>query len=159
MATNVRLSGAQTSGRSESDLRFNYNDLSQVIAASNNNGGATQAQFYSSDGGATWSQASLPAVTGDSFQSDPAVDWTSDGTAWALTVGVGTSNNVVRSFKSTDGGADVDVRREDLRLPEQRRQAEPVDRPQPGVAAPGQHVRALVEQRPDIRRAPRRSWR
>ncbi len=29
MATNVRLSGAQTSGRSESDLRFNYNDLSQ----------------------------------------------------------------------------------------------------------------------------------
>jgi hypothetical protein len=104
VATNVRLSGAQTSGRSESDLRFNYNDLSQVIAASNNNGGATQAQFYSSDGGATWSQASLPAVTGDSFQSDPAVDWTSDGTAWALTVGVGTSNNVVRSFKSTDGG-------------------------------------------------------
>jgi hypothetical protein len=104
VATNVRLSGAQTSGRSESDLRFNYGNLNQVIGASNNNGGSTQAQFYSSDGGGTWSQASLPAVTGDSFQSDPAVDWTSDGKAWALTVGVGTTGNSVRAFKSTDAG-------------------------------------------------------
>ncbi len=104
MAANVRLSGAQTSGRSESDVRFNYGNLSQVIGASNNNGGSTQAQFYSSDGGGTWSQSSLPAVSGDSFQSDPAVDWTSDGKAWALTVGVGTSSNVVRAFSSTDQG-------------------------------------------------------
>jgi hypothetical protein len=104
VAANVRLSGAQTSGRSESDLRFNYNNLSQVIGASNNNSRSTQAQFYSSDGGSTWSQASLPAVTGDSLQSDPAVDWTSDGKAWALTVGVGTTANSVRAFKSTDAG-------------------------------------------------------
>ena len=33
-------------------------------------------------------QTSLPAGRGDSFQSDPEVDWTSDGTAWALTLGV-----------------------------------------------------------------------
>jgi hypothetical protein len=104
VASDLRLSGAQTSGRSESDVRFNYNNLSQIIGASNNNGGSTQAQFYSSDGGATWAQASLPAVTGDSIQSDPAVDWTSDGKAWALTVGVGTTGNVVRAFKSTDAG-------------------------------------------------------
>jgi hypothetical protein len=100
----VRLSGSQTSARSESDVRFNYNNLNQIIGASNNLSFNPQAQFYSTDGGATWSQTNLPAVTGDSNQSDPAVDWTSDGTAWALTVGVG-SNNVVRAFKSTDGGA------------------------------------------------------
>jgi hypothetical protein len=101
---NVRLSGAQTSARSESDVRFNYTDLDQIIGASNNNGGSTQAQFYSSDGGTTWSQSSLPAVTGDSLQSDPGIDWTSDGTAWALTVGIGTTGNVIRAFKSTDSG-------------------------------------------------------
>jgi hypothetical protein len=104
MVTNVRLSGAQTSARSESDIRYNYNNLNQIIAASNNLSFNPQAQFYSSDGGATWSQTNLPAVAGDSNQSDPAVDWTSDGTAWALTVGVG-SSNVVRAFKSTDQGA------------------------------------------------------
>src|ERR1035441_3701171 len=104
MATNVRLSGAQTSARSESDVRFNPNNVKQIIGASNNLSFNPQAQFYSSDGGATWSQSNLPAVTGDSNQSDPCVDWTADGTAWALTVGVGGSN-VVRSFKSTDGGA------------------------------------------------------
>ena len=103
MASNVRISGAQTSARSESDIRFNYGNLNQLIAASNNLSFDPQAQFYSSDGGATWQQAYLPAVSGDSNQSDPAVDWTSDGTAWALTVGVG-SSNVVRAFKSSDGG-------------------------------------------------------
>lgn len=106
MPINVRLSGAQTSARSESDIRFNYNNLNQIIAASNNLSFNPQAQFYSSDGGVTWSQSNLPAVSGDANQSDPAVDWTSDGTAWTLTVGVGNSllGNVVRSFKSTDGG-------------------------------------------------------
>jgi hypothetical protein len=104
MATNVRLSGTQTSARSESDIRFNYNNLNQIIAASNNLSFSPQAQFYSTDGGQTWNQSYLPAQSGDSNQSDPAVDWTSDGTAWALTVGVG-SSNVVRAFKSTDAGA------------------------------------------------------
>lgn len=102
---NLRLSGAQTAARSESDLRFNYLNMQQVIGASNNfNSGVGQAQFYSSDGGATWSQTTLPTVTGDSFQSDPAVDWTTDGNAWALTVGVSSGANRVRSFTSTDAG-------------------------------------------------------
>ena len=104
MATNVRLSGAQTSARSESDIRFNYSNLNQIIAASNNLSFNPQAQFYSGDGGQTWNQSYLPAQSSDSNQSDPAVDWTSDGTAWALTVGVG-SSNVVRAFKSIDAGA------------------------------------------------------
>ena len=104
MATNVRLSGAQTSARSESDIRFNYNNLNQIIAASNNLSFSPQAQFYSGDGGQSWGQSYLPAQTGDTNQSDPCVDWTSDGTAWALTVGVG-SSNVVRAFKSINAGA------------------------------------------------------
>jgi len=41
-------------------------------------------------------------VTGDNRQGDPAVDWTPEGTAWALVVGIGTTGNVIRSFKSTD---------------------------------------------------------
>jgi hypothetical protein len=106
MATDLRLSGAQTSFRSESDIRYNYANLSQIVGACNAVAVGTLAVFYSSDGGANWSQSSLPSVAGDSFQGDPAVDWTSDGTAWALCVGIGnaTLGNIVRSFKSTDGG-------------------------------------------------------
>src|SRR5260370_16170353 len=68
---------------------------------------STQAQFYSSDGGATWGQTSLPVFPGDDSQTDPAVDWTSDGTAWAIAIGivVRPPSNYLRSFKSLDGGA------------------------------------------------------
>jgi len=104
--SDLRISGASTSPRSESDIRLNYGDPSKIIAASNDIGNPTQAQFYSTDGGATWNQASLPAVSGDLFQADPAVDWTSDGTAWALTLGVrGGGVNRLRSYTSTDNGA------------------------------------------------------
>jgi hypothetical protein len=103
VAINIRLSGAQTGHRSESDVRFNYNNLLQLVGSCNTTTPSNE-QFYSSDGGTTWSQSSLPTVSGDNFQSDPAVDWTSDGTAWALVVGVGTTGNVVRAFKSTDAG-------------------------------------------------------
>lgn len=101
MATNVRLSGAQSGQRSEADIRFNYNNLLQLVGACNSTT-VSNEQFYSSDGGNNWSQSSLPTVSGDTSQGDPAVDWTSDGTAWALAVGIGTTGNVIRSFKSTD---------------------------------------------------------
>jgi len=102
VASNVRLSGSQTSARSESDVRINQKNQKIIIGASNNLSFNPQAQFYSNDGGQTWSQSNLPAVTGDQNQSDPCVGWTPDGTAWALTVGVG-SSNVVRSFTSATG--------------------------------------------------------
>jgi hypothetical protein len=107
MANDRRLSGAQPHPRSESDVRFNYNNLDQIIGASNDHVRPTQAQFYSIDGGATWNQSGLPSVKGDSFQSDPCVDWTSDGTAWALALGVDGVNVSVglHAFKSLDGGA------------------------------------------------------
>jgi hypothetical protein len=115
MPTNVAISQDTTNPFSESDICINFNNLLQIIAGSNANNSTTQAQYWSIDGGVSWNQTSLPAVPGDSFQSDPAVGWTSDGTAWALTQGVtvtpvpGNPNNpkvtiVTRCFKSTTNG-------------------------------------------------------
>src|SRR3954452_12863345 len=102
----LRISGASANARSESDIRLNYGDPSRVIAAANDLSAATQPQFFSTDGGANWGSTSLPAVAGDNFQSDPEVDWTSDGTAWALTLGVVLpATSRLYSYRSTDGGA------------------------------------------------------
>jgi len=108
VGTNVRTSGAQTSARSESDIRINPWSPSKIIAASNNiSGSGAQAQFYSTDGGTTWGQTYVPLVSGDYFDSDPAVDWTSDGTAWSMTLGIDSSitNLIGRSYRSTNNGA------------------------------------------------------
>ena len=103
---NVRASGAQTVPRSESDIRINYWNPLQVIAASNNIGGSgQQAQYYSSNGGLTWGQSFLPLFSTDSFHSDPTVDWTSDGTAWSTTIGIKGQTLKMRAYKSTNGGA------------------------------------------------------
>ena len=103
-----RISGAQTSARSESDIRVNYWNTQKIIGASNNiSASGMQAMFYSSNGGSTWGQTSLPLITGDSFHSDPTVDWTSDGTAWSTTIGINAAatNLQMRAYKSTNGGA------------------------------------------------------
>ena len=103
---NLRVSGAQTVPRSESDIRINYWNPLKVIVASNNIGGSgQQAQYYSADGGATWGQSFLPFTSTDSFHSDPAVDWTSDGTAWSLTIGIRGNTLKMRAYKSVDSGA------------------------------------------------------
>src|SRR5262249_4107682 len=58
VGTNTRISGAQTVPRSESDIRINFFNPTLIIAASNNIGGSgQQAQYYSSDSGATWGQS------------------------------------------------------------------------------------------------------
>ncbi|HTQ78811.1 MAG TPA: sialidase family protein, partial [Thermoanaerobaculia bacterium] len=103
-----RISGLQTAPRSESDIRINFRDPSRIISASNDiEASGHQSVYYSSDGGATWGQTSLPFITGDAFHSDPTVDWTSDGTAWSTTIGINASASVLhmRAYKSTDGGA------------------------------------------------------
>jgi hypothetical protein len=101
-----RISGAQTTARSESDIRINPWDPAKILAASNNiSGGGSQAQFYSTDGGATWGQTVLPLQGSDTSHSDPAVDWTSDGTAWTATIGVSGSALQMRAYKSTNNGA------------------------------------------------------
>lgn len=100
-----RISGAAATSRSECDIRINYGDPQKIIAASNDIGNSSQAQFNSTDGGATWNQTSLPLASGDSLNSDPMVDWTSDGTAWSMTLGIDTASNLrVRVYKSTDSG-------------------------------------------------------
>ncbi len=105
VAADRRISTAQPSPHSESDIRINFLAPNQIIAASNNIGGTgRQAQFYSSDGGATWGRTELPLASTDSFHSDPAVDWTSDGTAWAVTLGIKGNTLKTRAYRSTDGG-------------------------------------------------------
>src|SRR5437879_3007839 len=110
MTADLRISSTHTFPYSESDIRVNFNQLRGIIAAANANvtaGGTGQGQFYSSDGGATWAQTSLSLNAGDDFQSDPCVDWTSDGTAWTITIGFDAAQTHLRlrCFKSTDGGA------------------------------------------------------
>lgn len=103
-----RVSGLQTSPRSESDIRVNYWDPQKIISASNNISSAgTQAQFYSTDGGATWGQTNLSLASGDAFHSDPTVEWTSNGTAWSSTLGINSAGNVLklRTYSSADSGA------------------------------------------------------
>jgi len=103
---NRRISGAKKTPRSECDIRVNFRTPKQIIAASNAIGGdGHQAQYYSSTGGVTWHQTSLPLVDGDTMHSDPTVDWTSEGTAWATTIGIEGQNTLrMRAYKSTDGG-------------------------------------------------------
>jgi Bacterial pre-peptidase C-terminal domain len=104
--TNVRTSGLQTASRSESDIRVNYWDPSKIIAGSNNIGGSgQQGMYWSSDGGVTWGQTTLPLTGSDSFHSDPTVDWSSDGTAWSTTMGINGNVLKIQSYKSTNGGA------------------------------------------------------
>jgi hypothetical protein len=103
-----RISSVSNSAKSESDIRVNFWDPSRIVGASNNlHGAGTLAVSYSTDGGFSWSQTVLPREISESFQSDPAVDWTSDGTAWATTISVATSPTrlFLRSYKSTDNGA------------------------------------------------------
>lgn len=107
VGSDVKISGEHPNPRSESDIRVNYWNPSQIIAASNNiTQSGAQAQFYSRDGGATWGQTTLPFLPGDIFHSDPTVDWTSDGTAWTVTIGITREFDLqLRAYKSTDGGA------------------------------------------------------
>ncbi len=102
-----RISGASADVQSESDIRLNYGDPSKIIGGANDITSGLQSQFYSADGGANWGRTAggLALQGSDTFQSDPAVDWTSDGTAWALTLGVDAFMNIqMRCYKSSDGG-------------------------------------------------------
>ena len=105
---NSRVSGSQTSRRSESDIRVDFWNPNRVISASNNiSGNGQQGQYWSTDGGVTWQQTYLPLATGDAFHSDPTVEWTSDGTAWSTAMGINSSATQLRlrAYKSTNGGA------------------------------------------------------
>lgn len=102
----ISISGEQANLRAESDIRVNYWDPSRVLAAANAFGfDPTMPTYYSRDGGATWTRSNLPFIRGDVQQSDPAVDWTSDGTAWATAIGINFGEGALRmrAFRSPDG--------------------------------------------------------
>src|SRR5947209_17862733 len=90
MPANVAISQDNTQPYSEADIRANYYNPQQIIAGSNQNSGNPdpQAQYWSDDGGTTWHQSALPVQAPDDLNGDPAVGWTSDGAAWALTNGI-----------------------------------------------------------------------
>jgi hypothetical protein len=93
---------------SESFIATDYHDPHYLIAAANNiTGSGRQKQFYTSDSGTTWQTTELPLAMGRAFDSDPAVAFTSDGIAWAATLGVNNAGNAVdvEMYKSTDHGA------------------------------------------------------
>jgi len=102
----TNVSGTQPDPRSESDIRIHPSNALAIVAASNAiSAGGAQAQYWSTNGGSTWGRTSLPLVLNDQFHSDPAVDWTTDGTAWSLTLGIKGGQLAVRAYKSTNGGA------------------------------------------------------
>ncbi|MBV9171175.1 MAG: choice-of-anchor D domain-containing protein [Chloroflexi bacterium] len=102
---NVRISGVHPGDpREESDIRYNYNNLNQIICASTKLGG-NQPMHHSGNGGVTWNTSSLSSRPGDVRQGDPTIDWTSDGTAWSVTIGISaTLRLVLRTFSSPDAG-------------------------------------------------------
>ncbi|UCH93372.1 MAG: exo-alpha-sialidase [Candidatus Aminicenantes bacterium] len=93
---------------SESFIAVDYSNPQFLIAGANNiSGSGRQRQFWSSDGGVTWSSTELPLVPGSAFHADPAVAWTTDGTAWAATLGINRTETSIKVqvYKSTDRGA------------------------------------------------------
>ena len=112
MPANVAITQDTSSAYAESDIAINPFNPLQIVASSNyDSGNANLTTYYSPDGGATWTQSTLPSAGTDPSggtddrQSDPAVGWTSDGTAWALAIGIDDPNVTltVRSFRSKDG--------------------------------------------------------
>jgi hypothetical protein len=102
------ISGERGSPRSESAIRINFWNPDQILGAANDiQGSGTMAIFYSGDGGATWRAGATLPKQGESFQSDPAVEWTSDGTAWATAIAVDSGAAALhgRTWRSSDGGA------------------------------------------------------
>ncbi|HEX3527724.1 MAG TPA: sialidase family protein [Thermoanaerobaculia bacterium] len=100
----LEISGPEVEPRSESDIRINFWNSDQIISASNNiSGNGALAVFSSQDGGGSWRQTTLPKEA-SAFHSDPTVEWTSDGTAWATALSITGSTLVGDAFRSTDGG-------------------------------------------------------
>jgi hypothetical protein len=107
VGTNINLTNLDEIN-SESFIAVDYNNPQFLIAGSNNiNGSGRQRMFHSSDGGVTWNKTELPLAPGSAFDSDPAVAWSADGTAWAATLGIDNlaTSVEVQVFKSTDRGA------------------------------------------------------
>jgi len=88
-------------GAAESAIKISPVDTTTVIAGSNGPGGG-QKMHWSTDGGETWTQTTLPL---GSTCCDPGVDWSSDGQyAYAVTLGSCSFNCGIWFYRSDDGG-------------------------------------------------------
>src|SRR5207253_537660 len=100
---NVNVTNDSTTWHSEVAVAIDPSNASNVISASNRTN--AQGQYRSADGGQSWSTVSLPLVSPDIDHTDPAVAWTSSGTAWTAVVGENGSSSLIRVYKSTNKGA------------------------------------------------------
>ena len=115
---------APTDYDGEIQIAVNPHNLNQMVAAANTfgssaacNNQATQAIFYSSDGGATWNHTCAPSnnvmalgtCTGTIFGSDPAVTWNDSNEVflnYMLLCGTATTTKYSMVLaRSADGGA------------------------------------------------------
>jgi hypothetical protein len=107
VGTNINLTNF-AERNSESAIAVDPNNANILIAGSNNiSGSGRQKQFWSTDGGSTWSKTELPLASGTAFQSDPSVAFTTDGTAFAATLGINAAGSSIKAelFRSADHGA------------------------------------------------------
>lgn len=74
-----------------------------LVAAANHVNGDAQALFTSSDGGATWSRASM-ALGSALFHSDPGVAWDSGSVVYASAVGCNPTTCELQVVSSVDRG-------------------------------------------------------
>src|SRR6476659_8256248 len=74
---NFRVSQPSSQQRYTSDIRMFPGDPNQILVASESSNGR-QIQYRTIDGGLNWSESTLPLFSGDSFQSGPSIDWTTD---------------------------------------------------------------------------------
>ncbi len=99
-------------GDAESSIKINPQD-SEIVVAGTNGPGTVQDMHFSTDGGATWTQApALPTweAPPGSTCCDPTVEWSSDGN-FAYTATLGRCGNPlcdVWVYRSSDGGQNWD---------------------------------------------------
>src|SRR5437879_5979668 len=100
MASNIRLSGSQSDPRSESDVRINPGNVSQIIAGSNNSvSGGTLGMYYSAAG-----RTPLQVSGADSSGTDGGdIKTNANGDVFAFWPSEAADALFVA--KSTDGGA------------------------------------------------------
>jgi hypothetical protein len=106
-----RISGAQPAAVSNSSVRIDADDPSRVLAVADESPdiGSRVMFYHSADGGSSWGIDTLPLGQFDIYQTGGAVEWTSDGTAWATVTSLKPVNTIwaylqLRAYHSTDGG-------------------------------------------------------
>lgn len=99
LAGEVRVTAP--AGAAESSIKINPVNPNLVIAGSNGPGGG-QTMYYSSDGGTTWTLATLPL---GNTCCDPTVEWSSNGQlAYAGTIGFDVNGIGIWFYRSSDNG-------------------------------------------------------